>query len=234
MVWIAVVASFFTSFLTAPPLFARSKAKPPVKDEPHRFFAFDDASYYTSPDKRIGVKMLIDSARVGPTLTAMQHVTYLPGAHGKAHRHVYVTEVIYVLKGTLTLRIDKEVKELGPDSTGYIPPQTFHEYMNSSQDVCQFLQYYSPSGPEEEYRSWERVGDNPVPTKAPPTATGTKHIVRPPLPPVPGTPVTKIDNAVRDETEAVQELTLGKPPTPATNTLQLKTKYSTPGSPKKR
>ncbi|MBF0498525.1 MAG: cupin domain-containing protein [Candidatus Riflebacteria bacterium] len=172
---------------------AKNKSKQEATaPESHRFFSFDEAPYYTSPDKRIGAKMLIDSARVGPTLSAMQHITYLPGASVKSHRHVYVTEVIYVLKGHLTVRIDKEIKVLGPDTTAYIPPQTFHEYLNdpAAGEVCQFLQFYSPSGPEEEYRTWERPGDEASKTAKIAVATSPQEIKRGPLAAIPGSPQT--------------------------------------------
>ncbi|OQA04821.1 MAG: Cupin domain protein [bacterium ADurb.Bin374] len=178
--------------VSAPSAHAKDKKKKAAEaaaPSSHRFFAFDDAPYYTSPDKRIGVKMLIDSAKVGPTLTALQHLTMLPTAAIKSHRHVYVTEAVYVLKGNLTLRIEKEVKVMGPNSVAYIPPQTFHEYLNDSGDVVEFLQYYSPSGPEEEYRNWERPDAPKKPVKAAATGPATPTaIVRPPLPPVPGSP----------------------------------------------
>ncbi|HNW33720.1 MAG TPA: cupin domain-containing protein [Candidatus Ozemobacteraceae bacterium] len=193
-------------FLTGIPQAAvakdQKKAAEAKAPDSHRFFSFDDAPYFTSPDKRIGVKMLIDSAKVGPTLSALQHLTMLPTAHLSSHRHVYVTESIYVLKGNLTLRIDKEVKVLGPNAAAYIPPQTFHEYLNNSQDVVEFLQYYSPSGPEEEYRTWERP-DAPkkvVPEQTAPAAP--TDIVRPPLRPIPGSPQPLLGTV---QTEAAPE-----------------------------
>ncbi len=189
----------------APSAHAKEKKKKAAETQApssRRFFAFDDAPYYTSPDKRIGVKMLIDSAKVGPTLTALQHLTMLPTAAIKSHRHVYVTEAVYVLKGNLTLRIEKEVKVMGPNSVAYIPPQTFHEYLNDSGDVVEFLQYYSPSGPEEEYRNWERPDAPKKAVQAPTAESATPTtIVRPPLPPVPGSPRPLL-GAVHDETQA--------------------------------
>jgi len=159
------------------------------------FFAFEDAAYHTSPDKRIGAKIIADPAKVGPSMSSLVHLTYLPGAHITSHRHVYVTEVIYVLEGNLTLRIGDEIKILGPNSTAYIPAKSFHEYLNDSTDVVKFLQYYSPSGPEEEYRNWEKPGATPPaqPDSAKKEASATKsegpaHVIAPALPPVPGSP----------------------------------------------
>jgi quercetin dioxygenase-like cupin family protein len=198
--------------LAITPTFAKGRAKPQesTAGQSHRFFAFAEAPYHTSPDKRVGAKILIDSAKVGPTLASMVHLTFLPGAHIKSHRHVYVTEVIYVLKGNLTLRIGEEVKVMGPDATAYIPPQTFHEYLNDSSDVVQFLQYFSPSGPEEEYRNWQRP-DQPPPTTTPKSAgvaTEPQQVVSPPLPMVPGSPQPRID----PEIKTVQPTPAPKPP----------------------
>ncbi len=161
------------------------------------FFAFEDAAYHTSPDKRIGAKIIADPAKVGPSMSSLVHLTYLPGAHITSHRHAYVTEVIYVLEGNLTLRIGDEIKVMGPNSTAYIPAKSFHEYLNDSTDVVKFLQYYSPSGPEEEYRNWEKPGAATAAPIQPGTAKteasapkneGPSHVIAPALPPVPGSP----------------------------------------------
>lgn len=178
-------------------LYAKSRVKPSQTNisESHCFFDFEQAQYHTSQDQRIGVKILIDPVKVGPTLASLQHLTFLPGAHIKAHRHVYVTEIIYVLKGNLTIRIGNITKVIGPDTVAYIPPQTFHEYKNETTDVCQFLQYFSPSGPEEEYRLWERVGDTKINSNPSPTSNNrnnkSKEKITKSLPIIPGSPITK-------------------------------------------
>jgi quercetin dioxygenase-like cupin family protein len=162
----------------------------------NHFFAFEDAAYHTSPDKRIGAKILADPAKVGPSISSLVHLTYLPGAHITSHRHVYVTEIIYVLEGNLTLRIGDEIKVLGPNSTAHIPAKSFHEYLNDSTDVVKFLQYYSPSGPEEEYRNWEKPAATsaaPAPSESAKEPAAKKdeapaHVIAPTLPPVPGSP----------------------------------------------
>lgn len=137
-------------------LFGKNKKKEETEPAKSRnFISFDDATYNTSPDKRIGAKIIVDTNSVGPSIAALTHLTYLPGAHVPSHRHVYVTEILYVLEGNLTVRIATETKVLGPNATAFIPPKTFHELMNDSLDVVKFLQYYSPSGAEEEYRNWE-------------------------------------------------------------------------------
>lgn len=160
----------------------KGKAAPPAS---RHFFDFNEAVYYTSPDKRIGVKMLVDSAKVGPAMAVMQHVTLLPGGGRAPHRHVFGCEEIFVIKGALTLRIDDEIKVLGANTCAYVPPKAVHEYKNDSQDVVQFLQIYAPSGPEEEYRNWEKTGGaeaGPAAPrgKEPPAGAGTTPETTPP------------------------------------------------------
>lgn len=178
------------------------------------FFAFEDADYHTSPDKRIGAKILADPAKVGPSMSSLVHLTYLPGAHIGSHRHVYVTEIIYVLEGNLTLRIGEETKILGPNSTAYIPPKSFHEYLNDSTDVVKFLQYYSPSGPEEEYRNWEKPSATSVESAksevSEKSAENKKdktpaHVIAPALPPVPGSPKPVIGTVVEGTDKVTDE-----------------------------
>ncbi|MEW6709526.1 MAG: cupin domain-containing protein [Candidatus Riflebacteria bacterium] len=163
----------------------------------HRFFAFEDAEYHTSPDKRIGAKILVDPAKVGPSISSMVHLTYLPGAHIKSHRHVYVTEIVHVIEGNLTLRIGDEIKVMGANSTAWIPPKAFHEYLNDSTDVVKFIQYFAPSGPEEEYRNWTKPSAEPLSAASPTAANASPtNIVSPPLPPIPGSPKPKLGSVV--------------------------------------
>lgn len=186
---------FLIIALLSIPALTNAAEKKATKAVSANFFAFDDADYHTSPDKRIGAKILVDPAKVGPSISSMIHLTYLPGAHIGSHRHVYVTEVIYVLEGNLTLRIADEIKILGPNSTAYIPAKSFHEYLNDSTDVVKFLQYYSPSGPEEEYRNWSKPSESAASASAslaPAKPAATEHIIAPTMPPVPGSPGTKL------------------------------------------
>ncbi|HOY68808.1 MAG TPA: hypothetical protein PLP29_18160, partial [Candidatus Ozemobacteraceae bacterium] len=79
---VAVVAVALLVTGIALPVSAKDKKQNDAgQPDSRRFFSFDDAPYYTSPDKRVGVKLLVDSAKVGPTLAALQHLTMLPTAH---------------------------------------------------------------------------------------------------------------------------------------------------------
>ena len=215
-----------TTLLLSSPLYAKNKNKESTEDQPksRNFVAFDDAVYNTSPDKRIGAKILVDTNIVGPSIAAMTHLTYLPGAHVPSHRHVYVTEIIYVLEGNLTVRIGDETKVLGKDSTAFVPPKTFHELMNDSADVVKFLQYYSPSGAEEEYRNWEnpktaeaKAEAEEIQKKIDQSNKGPEEIQGPAPLTVPGSPTSvklgdvKMEN--EEESSKKKELLLNLKPT---------------------
>lgn len=161
---------------------------------PKYFVSFDEAEYHTSPDKRIGAKMLVDSANIGPTIAALTHLTYLPGAHVPTHRHTYSTEVLYVLSGALTVRIGEETQVIRENGSVYIPAGAYHEYLNETTDIVKFLQFYSPSAPEEEYRRWDKP-NAPV-VQEPKQEQKLEHITTPSMPIVPGSPKAKTDNVI--------------------------------------
>lgn len=169
----------------------KDKANNPA---PKYFVGFDEAEYHTSPDKRIGAKMLVDSANIGPTIAALTHLTYLPGAHVPTHRHNYSTEVLYVLSGALTVRIGDETQVIRENGSVYIPAGAYHEYMNETTDIVKFLQFYSPSAPEEEYRKWDKP-NAPV-VQEPKKEQKLEHITTPSMPIVPGSPKAKTDNVI--------------------------------------
>ncbi|MDD2998842.1 MAG: cupin domain-containing protein [Candidatus Riflebacteria bacterium] len=212
----SVLFIFILTLLVSPELLAGEKKKADKALSP-TFFAFDDAEYYTSPDKRIGAKILVDPTKVGPSISSMVHLTYLPGAHIDSHRHVFVTEVVYVLEGNLTLRIDEEIKIMGPNSTAYIPAKSFHEYLNDSTDVVKFLQYYSPSGPEEEYRNWtkpvEEAAAKTDDNQTTPQTDKPAHVIAPTAPVVPGSPQAVI-GTVTDKSQQTNKNTTETQSTP--------------------
>ncbi len=202
--------SIIALLISASPIVLSADKNEKAAPQSHKFFAFDDAAYHTSPDKRIGAKILVDPAKVGPSISSMVHLTYLPGAHIKSHRHVFVTEIVHVLEGNLTLRIGDEIKVMGPNSTAWIPPKAFHEYLNDSTDVVKFLQYFSPSGPEEEYRSWDRPEASAAVKSAPEKEEENEptNIVSPAMPAVPGSPLPQLGGVREVQTQEITDLKL--------------------------
>lgn len=172
---------------------------------PKYFVGFDEAEYHTSPDRRIGAKMLVDSTNIGPSIAALTHLTYLPGAHVPTHRHTYSTEVLYVLSGALTVRIGTETQIVGENGSVYIPSGAYHEYFNDTTDVVKFLQFYAPSAPEEEYRKWEKPNAE-KPAKKVEEPVVIEQITSPSMPLVPGSPKPKVGNVVSPEPSELEKL----------------------------
>ena len=184
-----------------------SKKKPKESVQSNYFVKFDEAEYRTSPDKRIGAKIMVDPAKVGPSISSMIHLTYLPGAQVASHRHAYSSEILYVLSGFLTVKIGDQLQVAGPNSSVYIPSGAFHEYLNDSVDVVKFLQFYAPAAPEEEYRKWEKPGDSSAKeAAAEQAASKVERIVAPSMPTVPGSPRIKIGEVVKPEPSEIEKL----------------------------
>ncbi len=194
-----ILCMLFVFSLLATNAFANKKGasnKEKASSGPTYFVSFDEAEYHTSPDKRIGAKMLVDSAKIGPTIAALTHLTYLPGAHVPSHRHTYSTEILYILSGSLTVRVGNETQVVGENGSIYIPAGVYHEYLNDTTDVVKFLQFYSPAAPEEEYRKWDKPNAPKKEKAEVKKEPEIEQIMTPSMPIVPGSPKARTDNVV--------------------------------------
>lgn len=74
--------------------------------------------------------------------------TFDPGEGGPLHYHESpVSEIYFVLEGTLDIRIDDEVVEAGPGTVTYTPTETLHQPMNNYDESALLL---AASGPGTE------------------------------------------------------------------------------------
>lgn len=53
---------------------------------------------------------------------------------GSGHRHGEIEEVYLVTKGTLTMRFDDEVREVGPGTAVRVAPQTVRSHRNEGEE----------------------------------------------------------------------------------------------------
>ena len=203
----------FTAFVAMPVSAAKKKKsseKNKTRTEEAKYFVnFDEADYRTSPDKRIGAKILVDPNSIGPSIASLINLTYLPGAHVTSHKHVYSSEIIYVLNGVLTVKVDGIIKNVTPNSSVFIPAGSFHEYLNDSSDVVQFIQFYSPAAPEEEYRKWENpveAEEREAKEKEKAKEAEVETIITPEMPTVPGSPRTRIGEVKTPQKTDVEAL----------------------------
>lgn len=65
------------------------------------------------------------------------------------HRHATMTDLFYVLEGTLTLDIDGEQHHLGAGGFASVPPGVVHTFSNPGEHPVRFLNIYQPSGNEQ-------------------------------------------------------------------------------------
>lgn len=82
------------------------------------------------------------------------------------HRHVQMTDIFYVLEGTLTLHLDGERRSLGPSGFALVPPGVVHTFSNEGDVPARFLNIYQPSGNEhylKEVGRWAAAGSPPSP-----------------------------------------------------------------------
>ncbi len=74
-----------------------------------------------------------------------------------SHRHKMTTEVFYILDGTLTVSVDKQVVHLAPGSCAYLPPGITHTFANESDAPTRFLLISSPAGLEQYYAELDQL-----------------------------------------------------------------------------
>ncbi len=64
------------------------------------------------------------------------------------HRHEHLTDIFYVLEGTLTLHLEGEQRALGPGGFALVPPGAAHTFSNDGDVPLRFLNIYQPAGNE--------------------------------------------------------------------------------------
>jgi oxalate decarboxylase/phosphoglucose isomerase-like protein (cupin superfamily) len=83
-------------------------------------------------------------------------VTLEPGKGHARHNHPGVEEILYVLEGEGVQMVEGETPERRTVEAGtmiHIPPDVFHETINTGQGPMKLLAVYSPPGPEALLRS---------------------------------------------------------------------------------
>jgi mannose-6-phosphate isomerase-like protein (cupin superfamily) len=83
------------------------------------------------------------------------------------HIHHELTDMFYVLEGTLTFRVGEETIEGPPGTFVCAPPGTPHTFSNPSSEPVRFLNFNVPGGFERYMRdlveAWEKAGGPPDP-----------------------------------------------------------------------
>lgn len=81
-----------------------------------------------------------------------------PGFPGPPpHTHEKLHDLFYVLEGTLTMLLDKEMVDLEPGSFVCVQPGTVHTFSNRSDAPVKFLNFNTPGGWENYMRDLEAL-----------------------------------------------------------------------------
>jgi mannose-6-phosphate isomerase-like protein (cupin superfamily) len=104
---------------------------------------------------RAVVKASSDTTSGGFTMTDS---TIAPGFPGPPpHWHREITDSFYVLEGTLTVRLGKELVEAEPGTYICVPPGNVHTFSNRGDSPVRFLNIASPAGWENYLRDLENL-----------------------------------------------------------------------------
>lgn len=81
------------------------------------------------------------------------------------HRHVHMTDIFYVLKGTLTLHVNGGEHWLGPGGFALVAPGVARTFSSDGNVPAHFLNIYQPSGNEHYLKEVEqRIGAGSPPS----------------------------------------------------------------------
>ncbi|MBD3175660.1 MAG: cupin domain-containing protein [Armatimonadia bacterium] len=84
-------------------------------------------------------------------------VLLAPGKGHESHNHPGVEEILYIISGTGEQMVGDERRQVGPGDLVHIPPDVYHETINTGWDELKILAIYSPPGPEAELRKMPGV-----------------------------------------------------------------------------
>ncbi len=87
--------------------------------------------------RNVAIQWLIDQ-KSGAMNFAMRRFSIKMDGNTPLHSHDWEHEV-YVLSGKGTVRLGDEVQNLEKDMFAYVPPNTVHQFKNTSNEVFTFL-----------------------------------------------------------------------------------------------
>ncbi len=78
------------------------------------------------------------------------------------HWHKLMTEIFYVLEGSMTFRVGEQTLEVGPGGYAYVPPGTVHGFSNPTDAPAKFFGIATPAILEQYfYEMMELVKNEP-------------------------------------------------------------------------
>jgi len=78
---------------------------------------------------------------------ALSEATIAPGVPGPPpHVHRRMTDIFYVLAGTLRFRLGDEEREVGAGGFALVPPGVVHTFSNPYEEPARLLNIFTPAG----------------------------------------------------------------------------------------
>jgi mannose-6-phosphate isomerase-like protein (cupin superfamily) len=114
----------------------------------HKTVAWGDCE----PNRRRGaeIRVVLGPVTVGSTSGFMGVAIVQPGESIAEHYHPHSEEFLYVVSGRLTVDLDGEPVELGPDEGMLIPIETRHRLRNNGTEVARAVFHLGPLAPRPE------------------------------------------------------------------------------------
>lgn len=98
------------------------------------------------------VRLLAEGPATGNAWAALER-TEPPGTRTGLHRHNHMDEAFYVVRGTLTVYVEGELRTLPAGSFVLIPRGTPHAQGNLTRDTLTMVSFFSPAGWEQSARA---------------------------------------------------------------------------------
>jgi Mannose-6-phosphate isomerase len=101
------------------------------------------------PNRRRGgdLRVLLSPTTVGATAGFMGVATIEPGEFISEHYHPYSEEFIFLVRGTLTLRLDGAPVVLSPEQSIMVPKNVRHRLENHGTEACFIVFQLAPLAP---------------------------------------------------------------------------------------
>jgi quercetin dioxygenase-like cupin family protein len=90
--------------------------------------------------------------------SAVFEVTCQPAGGAPPHRQSNESEYFYVVEGRFEVRINDEVRELGPGGLAFAPKNAIHAFRNIGATAGKFLSWNNPAGHELFFRAMTNAG----------------------------------------------------------------------------
>ncbi|WP_426514506.1 cupin domain-containing protein [Dactylosporangium sp. McL0621] len=105
-----------------------------------------------TPNRRRGgdLRVLLGPATVGATSGFMGALTLQPGEFVSEHYHPYSEEFLFVVRGEVTVRLNGEPVELGPEESVFVAREARHRVENRGTTEAFVVFHLGPLAPRPE------------------------------------------------------------------------------------